>query len=74
LRTIHPESLDRRSADIRECDNDAAVNRPIKVIKPLVMLRMKQPALKAIIIEARQSIRFKTIATGASQAKIPKLG
>jgi hypothetical protein len=73
LWSIHPQGGDCRPASRRKSDKLASIGAPGEVLHPIVPLGMKQfDDVAHHGIDSGSSVRFVTIAHGASQAEILK--
>jgi len=57
--------LNGRFSDIRKSDDLGTVDGPVKMLKPLIVLGVKQPAFQTSFGDAVNLVGFKSITTGA---------
>lgn len=72
LPPVHLQCVDRRVANVRQANDCRAVDTPVKVIEPSVLLRMKETRRNTRKSIARCAIRFEPIACWTSEAEIFK--
>ena len=70
LRSIHSRQVDRSDTYFRQPDNQRTVHRPIKMIEPVIALRVKQSRLGSLIGEPIDPIGFVSIAGRTSKAEV----
>ena len=70
---IHLQQIDRRCAYIREANNDDSTDTPIKVIKPVIALRMKQARFHPFLSKPDNPVGFVSIAGWARKTEVFEL-